>query len=266
MRVINLGSGSKGNSTLIEYKDTMILIDAGLPIKELEGRIVASKADLGKLSAIVVSHNHIDHIRSVSRIANRYNVPVYAARECYLDEKLNRVLYELKNEIGIEDFMIGDILVSAFEVPHDAFKTLGFTFSAGGNKISLVTDVGEITDNVFNKLIGSDLVMIESNYDEDMLTFGPYPEKLKRRIKSSMGHLSNTDCAKHILNLRKLGTKHFILMHLSEINNSPEIAYNNVMNCLYNEYGDDCSAKIYLAWQNKLSSNFILKSKTEEGQ
>lgn len=261
MRIINLASGSKGNVTLIENDSASILIDAGLSIKDLEERLLRVGARADNLSAILVSHNHIDHIRSVARLANKYKIPVFASRECYEDAKLAKVLYELKNEIGIEDFNIGSIKISTFEVPHDALKTIGFVFYADGNKIAHLTDVGALCDNVFNKIAGSNLIMIESNYDEEMLNWGPYPEKLKRRIKSNMGHLSNRECSHNILKLSKLGTKFFMLMHLSEINNTPEIAYNNVMNILHDEYGDDNEVRVFVANQYDVSSNFILKSK-----
>lgn len=264
MRIINLGSGSKGNSTLIEHGETRIIIDAGLSIKDMELRIVEAKCSMEKVNAILVSHNHIDHIRSVSRIANKYKIPVYASRECYEDPKLQKIIYEYKNEVGIEDFKIGEVLVSAFEVPHDALKTIGFIFYADGNKVVYVTDVGEITDNVFSKMVGANLVFIESNYDEKMLLTGPYPENLKRRIRSNMGHLSNSESAKNILNLARRGTKFFVLMHLSEINNTPEIAYNNVMNVLYDEYGEENDVRVFVSHQHKISSNFILKPKQKE--
>lgn len=261
MRVINLASGSKGNVTLIEHDNTKILVDAGVCCKELETRLKNVNVEPSEVSAILISHNHTDHTKGVSRFANKYKVPVYACRECFEDLSLIKVLYELKNYIGIDDFNIGSIKISCFEVPHDALKTIGFSFYCDGNKVSLVTDVGEINDCVFNKLVGSNLVLIESNYDEKMLVDGPYPLSLKKRIKSNMGHLSNNDCAKVILNLSRLGTKFFMLMHMSETNNTPEIAYNNVMNELYNEYGEESEVRVFLSYQSKQSANFVLKSR-----
>lgn len=261
MRIINLASGSKGNSTLIEHNDTRILVDAGLCCKELEARLKNIGVEPKNINAIIISHNHTDHTKGASRFANKYGCKVYACSECFFDPLLSKVLYEQKVDIGLDDFSIGEILVSTFEVPHDAIKTIGFNFYCDGNKVSLLTDVGEISDCVFNKLVGSNLVLIESNYDEQMLTCGPYPLSLKKRIKSNMGHLSNYDCAKHILNLSRSGTKFFMLMHLSETNNTPEIAYNNVMNVLYDEYGEENEVRVFLAHQSKVSTNFVFKSR-----
>lgn len=259
MRVINLASGSKGNATLIEHNSTRILVDAGLPLKDLEERLKNAGCEAGFVSAVLVSHNHIDHTRSVARFAKKYGTPVFLARECFFDPHLKDINGAQKQEIGLDDFFVGDILVSTFEVPHDALKTLGFVFCCDGNKISLVTDVGRLDDLAINKLAGSNLIMIESNYDDYLLENGPYPYPLKRRIASNMGHLSNVDCAKAVVKLSKMGTKYFMLMHLSEINNTPQIAYNTTMNYLVNEFGEQNEIKVLMANQYSLSPNFIFK-------
>lgn len=259
MRVINLGSGSKGNCTLIEHGSTKLLVDAGLNLKDLEDRIKEVGVGLYEISAILVSHNHIDHIRSIVRISKKYKIPVYATRECFCDINLSKVESIYKKEIGLDDFYIGEIKILTFEVPHDALKTIGFIFYAGGNKVSLVTDVGRLEEVILRKMEGSNLVMIESNYDERMLEFGPYPYPLKRRIASNMGHLSNNDCARAVLRLSRSGTKYFMLMHLSEINNTAEIAYNTVMNVLYDEYGRGNDVMILLSNQYKVSTNCVFK-------
>jgi len=263
MRIINLASGSKGNATLIEHGETSVLVDVGISAKRISLKLQEVGSSVEKLSAILISHNHIDHIKGVVRVANMYNIPVFAPRECYFDEKLQKLEKKLRNEIGLEDFSVGDINVSTFEVPHDALKTIGFVFFADGNKVSLVTDVGELSEIALGQIEDSNLIMIESNYDEKMLNDGPYPYALKRRISSNMGHLSNIQCARAILELSKRGTKYFMLMHLSEINNTPEIAYNTVMNVLYDEYGDELDTKILMAKQNEVSPNFVFKPRTK---
>lgn len=265
MRVINLGSGSKGNCTLIEHKQTAVLIDAGLNMKDVEERLIKVSCNILNISAIIVSHDHADHIRSVVRLSKKYKIPVYASRECFFESSLKNVEGQYKKEIGLDDFFVGGIRVSTFEVPHDAIKTIGFIFYADGNKVSLVTDVGRLDDVILKKLEKSNLVMIESNYDERMLENGPYPYPLKRRIASNMGHLSNRDSARAILELSKFGTKYFMLMHLSEVNNNPQMAYNTVMNVLYDEYGEDNKVVILLSDQYKVSPNCVFKPREEGG-
>lgn len=259
MRIINLASGSKGNCTLIEHGNTKILVDIGIGVRTLNERLKEAGSNLEGLNAIFVSHNHIDHIKSVVAIANKYNVPVFAPRECYQDEKLKDLEKKLKNEINLVNINIGEIEIETFEVPHDALKTIAFIFYADGNKVSLVTDLGILSEVAMKRMEKSNLIMLESNYDDVMLANGPYPASLKKRISSTMGHLSNKDCAKAILEFSKKGTDYFMLMHLSETNNTPQIAYNTVMNVLYNEYGEQMPVTILLAWQNAISPNFIFK-------
>ena len=263
MRVINLASGSKGNSTLIEHNGTSILIDAGLAMKELELRLKKVGASLDKISAIIVSHNHDDHIRSVAKIANKFNITVYSPIECFYAPKLSSVEIKNRKNIELDDFYIGDIKIETFEVSHDALKTIGFVFYCDGNKVGLITDLGCVDELILSKLVGSNLIMIESNYDEQMLLSGPYPLMLKRRILSQMGHLSNFDCADAIVKLSLRGTKHFMLMHLSETNNSPEIAYNTVMRNLYDYYGDNNDVRVMIAEQYDVSPNFLFKHREE---
>lgn len=265
MRVINLASGSKGNATLVEHGKTKILIDAGLPLKVLEERLAKAGCSIGEIGAVLVSHTHIDHVKSVAKISTKFGIPVYAPRECFFEEKLSLVGMEQRREVGLEDFFLDEIKVQTFEVSHDAPKTIGFVFHCDGNKVGLVTDVGYLDELILSKLQGSNLVMIESNYDAQMLENGPYPYILKRRIASRMGHLSNFDCSRAILELSKRGTQYFMLMHLSETNNTPEIAYNTVMNVLYDEFGEDNGVRIMLAEQNDVSPNFLFKHR-EEGE
>ena len=261
MRVVNLASGSKGNSTYIGHGVDNLLVDIGLSCMELEKRLKLINVNPECITAILLTHNHIDHIKGVVRFANKYNIKVYAHRECFEDVDLSNLEKKLIQIIGLEDFELGTIKVSSFELPHDALKTIGFNFYCDGNKVSLLTDVGEVNDCVFHKLEGSNLVLIESNYDEQMLMNGPYPLSLKKRIKSNMGHLSNCDCANIVVRLSKLGTKFFMLMHISENNNTPEIAYNNIMNVLYDGYGGECETRVFLSHQERPSVNFTLKSR-----
>ena len=265
MRVINLASGSKGNSTLIEHGEIKILVDAGLSVKLLEERLLKAGVSLREISAIFVSHGHIDHIKSVAKLSIKFDIPVYAPRECFFETKMLEIPFLNRREIGLENFFVGEFEVETFEVPHDAPKTIGFIFRCDGNKVALVTDIGKMDEIMLSRIQGSNLVMIESNYDDNLLENGPYPYPLKRRIASNMGHLSNMDCSKAVVELSKRGTQFFMLMHLSETNNTPEIAYNTVMNVLFDEFGEDNIVKILLAEQDDVSPNFVFKHR-EEGE
>ena len=263
MRVINLASGSKGNSTLVEHSEYKILVDVGISIRELETRLMRAGGRLEEISAIIVSHDHVDHIKSVAKLSNKYNIPVYASSECFYNSNLSQVEDKNKRYVGIENFSVGDIEIEVVDLSHDASRTLGFIFYCDGNKVGLVTDLGYIDELILSKLKGSNLVMIESNYDHEMLMSGPYPLVLKRRISSRMGHLSNFDCARAILELSKRGTEYFMLMHLSETNNSPEIAYNTTMKCLFDEYGENSKVRVMIAEQCDISPNFVFKHRKE---
>lgn len=260
MRIINLASGSKGNSTLIEHGQVRLLIDAGLGISDMQQRLQRAGVQVSELTAIVLSHNHIDHIKSAAKISNKYNVPVYAPIECYEDANLKCVEKTNRNIIE-KQLKFGEVEIFAFDVSHDALHTIGFNILCDGNKVSMVTDIGIMTDEILESLKYSNLVMIESNYDTKMLYEGPYPFTLKRRISSNRGHLSNTDCAETIVKLSKYGTKHFMLMHMSETNNTPDIAYNTIMNRLYKEYGINMDQTILLSKQHDLSANIVFKTR-----
>jgi phosphoribosyl 1,2-cyclic phosphodiesterase len=227
MRCITLASGSKGNCTYIEGESGAILIDAGLSIKETLRRLSEAGGDQGLIRAIFVTHEHGDHMKGLSPLARRLHVPVYAT-EGTLYEHLTRKIPE-KNPVSYkalryhEPFELDEFVVELFPTSHDAREPCGYLVTSGDATLGFCTDTGIVTDRMMVCLKRSDAIVLESNHCPDMLRTGPYPEMLKRRIRSKNGHLSNADAAQCIMVLGQDVT-HIRLAHLSEVNNTPDIA------------------------------------------
>lgn len=221
-----LGSGSKGNSTLVKCGETVGLIDAGLPFYQLKSRLESIGVLPDALSFIVLTHEHDDHIAALSELATAYDVPVYANEETMRAARLKKEI-PLKNamEIGETPFFIGALEFEPVKVSHDAANPYGYSINDGYTRISYATDLGVMTDKIFGDFCDSSLVMIESNHDKEMLFGGRYPEYLKRRIWGGKGHLSNDICAETAVRFAEKGVKRIVLSHLSEENNLPELAY-----------------------------------------
>lgn len=225
----SLISGSSGNASLVSYKNTKILVDCGMSCKRLEAQLAKINMCGGDLSAIVVTHEHTDHTYGVGVVSRKYNIPIYATEQTHYAMKLGTV--SESNICIIEPdrlFTVGDIDINAFSIPHDAAAPVGYRFICGDKKYCVATDIGLMTDVIFDSLSGSESIILEANHDIEMLKNGSYPERLKERILSNAGHMSNEVCAKTALALTKRGTKRIMLAHLSEENNTPELAYNTV--------------------------------------
>ncbi len=229
MRVINLSSGSDGNITYIETDNTKLLLDDGLSCQETVKRLELIGIKPNELDGIIISHEHSDHIKGVDIFSSKYNLPVYAHEMVWqgMDDKLKKVS-TLNRKLFDGEFELKKLTIYPVEVPHDV-KCFGFSFSQGNKKISVVTDLGHITDKIINSISGSQIVYLEANYDRQMLYNGTkYPLSLKRRIDGPNGHLSNNVSAKAVERLAASGARQIILSHLSKENNSPELAYNFV--------------------------------------
>ena len=227
MRCITLASGSKGNCTYIEGESGAILIDAGLSIKETLRRLTEAGGDQDLIRAIFVTHEHGDHMKGLSPLARKLNIPVYAT-EGTLYEYLTRKIPEKKPVRYTalhynEPFILDEFVIEAFPTSHDAREPCGYLVTSGGVRLGFCTDTGIITDRMMVYLKRSDAIVLESNHCPEMLRTGPYPEMLKRRIRSKNGHLSNADAAQCIMTLGQDVT-HIRLAHLSEVNNTPDIA------------------------------------------
>lgn len=231
VKACTLVSGSSGNSIYVQNRDSSILIDAGVPAKILEQRMAIQGIDPASLQGILITHEHSDHIAGVSVLARRYKIPVYMSEKTWLAAQL-RFTYAERMDVRFispkQAFLIGSLSVQAFRTPHDAADPMGYRIDTGSAVVSVATDIGRWSDQLFNEVASSDITFIEANYDNEMLWDGPYPWPLKKRIDSAMGHLSNLECADAILELLETGTKRFVLIHLSQENNRPELAYQSI--------------------------------------
>ena len=229
MKVINLSSGSEANLTYIETDNVRILVDAGLSCKDIQSRLSLLDVRGDKIDAIVITHEHGDHIKGLDVFSRKFDTPIYAHNEVWanLYDKLPSVP-EKNKKIFTDDFEIGNLLVCPVEVPHDV-KCFGFSFIENDKKISILTDLGHTNDRILRSVQGSQLVYLEANHDLSMLKNSEkYPLTLKMRIAGKNGHLSNDASADFIEKLVSSGTKQIVLSHLSKENNSPELAYNYI--------------------------------------
>jgi phosphoribosyl 1,2-cyclic phosphodiesterase len=227
-----LASGSKGNCTVVSSSGTRLLVDAGLSCRELLRRMVLCGLDPHAIDAILITHEHTDHIGGLHVLARRLKVPVYitgATNHAYQkfarDSAGNRIaIARLETFCAGSAFQIGDISVTPFTIPHDAVDPVGFTFRNDGIKVGICTDLGYMPASVRHHLRGCHVLMIESNHDLELLRGGPYPWSVKQRVMSRVGHLSNDALADFLTSDYDGVAEFLILAHLSEQNNHPEIA------------------------------------------
>jgi len=225
LEVTVLGSSSKGNSTLVHSSGDALLLDAGLPIRYILDNLHELDVSPSSVRGILVSHEHRDHIRSVAKLSSRYSIPVYISETTYnLAAELLEGSFEIIHIEPLESFSIGEFLITPFPVPHDAAETLGFKIEIGKRSLAWATYIGQLTPLVREHMHGCKAIVIESNYDREMLMNGPYPPFLKQRIISQMGHFSNQDCLNALKNIITDETEYVVLAHLSEENNDPYLA------------------------------------------
>lgn len=228
MRFASLGSGSEGNALVVEAGRTRLMIDCGFPARETAQRLSRAGLEPSDLSGIIVTHEHGDHGDGVFPLARRFGVPVWlthgslaALREASpgVDDGCSFELIDSQRA-----FSVGDLIVDPFTVPHDAREPVQFVVSDGARRLGVLTDAGRSTTCIESHLSGCDALVLECNYDSTLLTKGPYPQTLKARIASPLGHLDN-DCSAALLSRLDRGRlKHVIAAHLSATNNTPERA------------------------------------------
>lgn len=229
LNLTSLFSSSKGNCTYVFSENTKILVDVGITSKRLCEALNSKNIEPEKIQGILITHEHSDHIKGIKVFCKKYNVPVFASKKTWNSLVSLELPDCLKNEFTPgEQFLIGDITVYPFSIPHDAIDPCGFNLMCGENKVTVATDIGHITDNLLQTFENSHTILLESNHDVSMLKAGNYPYQLKQRIIGNNGHLSNAVSAEAIEYLIKKGTKNFILAHLSEDNNLPSLALETV--------------------------------------
>jgi len=231
IKFASLGSGSHGNSTLVQVDDTLLLVDAGFSAKAITERMLALGVNASDLTAILVSHEHSDHIKGVAVLARKHNIPVWMTRGTYQklkDKKIPQI--EFIHPHGC--FRVGDAKISPFPIPHDAAEPCQFIVGDGKRRVAVATDMGFATEYVVEQLKGVDALLLEANYDGQMLVNGSYPFALRKRIDGNYGHLSNDQSAALAAMLEHGGLQQLCLGHLSENNNTPETALGSVANRL----------------------------------
>jgi phosphoribosyl 1,2-cyclic phosphodiesterase len=219
-----LGSGSRGNAVYVSDGTTSILVDAGFSAREIERRMRSLGLEPGRLDAVLVTHEHTDHVRGIARLARRHRLPVYLTAGTRAGAPSLQELPELPTFSCGREFRIGSLAVRPFSIAHDARDPAGFTIGADGLRIGIATDLGHATALVKEHLRGCRLLILEANHDPQLLLDGPYPWYLKQRIRGRNGHLSNRASGEVLAEIRHAGLEHVILAHLSETNNRPEIA------------------------------------------
>ncbi len=229
IKVCPLASGSRGNSLFVSCGTHNFLIDAGLSGIEIERRLAKVNIDPGTLSAILITHEHSDHIKGAGILSRRFNLPLYISQKTFqASQGLGKINDLYFFECG-RPFKIDQVKISPFSISHDAEDPVGLTLEYNDYKMGIATDLGIVTGLVKEHLKNSHILYIESNHDPDMLINGSYPWHLKQRIKGRTGHLSNMDAKILISELKTDQLKHVILAHLSEENNCPEKAKKEIL-------------------------------------
>lgn len=258
-----LYSGSSGNALFVQYGGTRLLIDAGKPGKTLEEALRQIGVAPDSIDAMLVTHEHSDHIAGVGVMCRRYHLPVYASEGTWaaMDGKVGSIPAGCRRTFDADsDFYLGDIGVTPFRIPHDAAEPVGYRLWGGSVSIATATDLGHFPRRVRDAIAGSSLVLLESNHDPDMLRMnGHYSAALKQRILGDHGHLSNDACADALIQLANTGVRHVILGHLSGENNLPELALSTSQARAEREgLRPGIDMTLDLAWRDHVGSVYTL--------
>lgn len=231
-RFCSLYSGSSGNSLFVESNKTKLLVDCGESAKKIITSLADIDVDIEKIDAILVTHEHIDHVKSLGTLSKKYNIPIYTNIETLnaMPDQANKIKDDNIHIFDFsKDFEIGDFQIHPFSIPHDAANPCAFNIFYNNKKISIATDIGHITPEIIKNLEKSSFMLLESNYDPNILKCSPYPYHLKERISGPLGHLSNNVAGQTVSHLIDSGLNTVMLGHLSRENNFPELAYKTVM-------------------------------------
>ncbi len=255
MRFVSLGSGSRGNATLIEAGETRILLDCGFTAREIERRLQLLGISMETLDAILVTHEHMDHIQGAGPLARRYGLPLWMTAGTWRQGRCGDVpRLELFNAHS-GTFTIGALEITPFPVPHDAREPTQFLFSAPGGRLGVLTDSGHWTPHILELFQGCDALMLECNHDSDMLANGPYPPTLQRRVGGAMGHLSNGQAAQFVGQIDQRRLQHLVAAHLSAKNNTPQRARETLL-----DHSPALEGRLSFALQDEVSPWFEISA------
>ncbi len=228
----SLYSGSSGNSLFIQTQNTKLLVDAGVSSKKIENALTDINVEPSSLDGILITHEHVDHVQGLGTFSKKFDLPVFVNQETLdaMPKQRDKIPSNNIKTFKVSDkFSIGDLEVKPFSIPHDAVNPCGFNIWKDDKKISIATDIGHMTNNILKNLEESLFIMLEANYDPEVLRLSPYPFSLKSRIAGPNGHLPNEIAGKTICHLLKSGLKTAMLGHLSKNSNFPELAYQTVV-------------------------------------
>lgn len=236
-RCVTLASGSTGNSTYIENQNTKILIDCGISGLKVKNSLSSIGVEPSMIDAIFITHEHTDHISGVGVLSRRFEIPIYALEKTWVamqeKSKIGRIAPNNKFIIHPnEKVFVNDLCIVPFSVCHDASDPVCYNIYSGNKKISILTDLGYIDNNILEHIKDCNALLIESNYNKEMLINGSYPEFLKRRVLSKFGHISNETCGKVICYTFSEKLKDVILIHISKENNTKDLAVSTIRSIL----------------------------------
>lgn len=262
----SLNSGSNGNVTYIAAGDTRLLVDAGLPGSAIGKKLAQIEVLPESITAILITHEHADHISGAGVLARKYRIPLYANEATWQTAAMRRLVGEVPANLrrvfdSGSEFFIGDLGVAAIPIQHDTVEPVAFRLFAGKRSVAVATDMGRVPKAVLRALSGTDLLLLEANHDPDMVLHNSrYPQFLKQRIMGSLGHLSNQVCATTLFSLYETGVRHALLGHLSHDNNTPELALTTVSQTLDRQGlrpGQDI--KLDLTYRDRVGSLYTLE-------
>ena len=261
MNFCSLYSGSSGNSSLLQTKNTKILIDAGVSCKKIITSLENINIDPSSIDGILITHEHIDHVQGLGTLSKKFNIPVFVNQETLnaMPNQKNKIsednIHIFKNS---KEFNIGDLKIFPFPIPHDAANPCGFNIFKGTKKISIATDIGHMNTEILQKLEKSVFVLLESNYDPEVLKCSSYPYNTKSRIAGPTGHLPNETAGKTISHLINFGLKSAMLGHLSKESNFPELAYKTVVEELISNNFNENSLELCVANRDINSKQILI--------